>query len=88
MRPRLALMLVALGLSVACLASQTHSVQVSRASTPRLHVGDRVQVPTGTVGSILPSGLVRVHIRIRESGDLALDVVTLECDPLLLKIVK
>lgn len=83
---RYALVGVALGLSVACLAS--HTVQVARTAAPRLHIGDRVQVPFGTVGAILPSGIVRIHLRVRETGDLALDVVTIECDPALLKIVK
>ena len=86
MRPGLALVVGAIGLTVACV--QSTSVSVSSARTGRLQVGDRVQMPNGVVSSLLPSGLVAVRMRTRATGDVAADVSTVECDQTLLRLIR
>jgi len=60
---------------------------------PRLwhppHVGDLVVLAErGRVVAVLPSGVVRIQVRVRLTGDLATDVVTLDVDPGLLRVVR
>ena len=86
MRPLLALGTVALGLGLAC--TQMPSVQVAGPQARRFQVGDRVQFPLGTITSVAPSGLVKVHVRIRPTGDVAVDLVELECDPSVLRLAR